>query len=474
MMQKSFKILLLTTCLCLLSNEIYSLNNPLEKKHVDLLILGGIVVTMDAQRSLFENGAVAVDQGTIIEIGDKQTVEAHYSAARVIDAQGKAIIPGLINGHTHLAMSLFRGIADDLDLHDWLNNYIFPAETRNVDEAFVRAGTRLGLAELIKGGTTTFVDMYFFEDAVAEETAKAGLRGIVGQGVLDFPTPDSQTFEESLSKAQKLIKKWHHHPLITPAIAPHAPYTVCEEHLKLISALSSKMGAPILIHISETQEEVARLEQEKGLSPIAYLEQIGLLNNPVIAAHMVFPKKEEISILKRYQVGVIHNIHSNMKLASGIAPVPDLLDADISIGLGTDGAASNNDLSLWEEMDTTAKIHKVTSKDPRVLSALQTFEMATIRGAKALRMEKSIGSIEVGKKADIVLVDLDSVHQIPSYNIYSTLVYATKASDVNTVIVDGKLVMLQHTLLTLDELSIKKDTFFYCDKIKRSLQTLCE
>ena len=278
---------------------------------VDLLILGGTVVTMNEARNVIDSGGVAIHEGMIVAVGSRAEIKKKYNSKRVIDGEGKAIIPGLINGHGHLPMTLFRGLADDLDLNDWLMNYILPAEARNVNEAFVRAGARLGLAEMFRGGTTTIADMYFFEDAVAEEAARAGMRGIFGQGVLDFPTPDSATFDEGMEKAERMVKKWKDHFLIRPGIAPHSPYTLSEEHLKRVSEFSKRTGAPILIHISETEREIQTIEEQKGISPIAYLNQIGFLDTQVIAAHIVFPKAGDLSILKEKGVSVIHNPQSN-------------------------------------------------------------------------------------------------------------------------------------------------------------------
>lgn len=449
----------------------FGINASFAAEKVDLLILGGTVVAMDEQRSVIENGAVAVDRGVIVAVGAKEEIEQKYSSDRILNGEGKAVVPGLINGHTHLPMALFRGIADDLDLNDWLMNYIFPAEARNVNEAFVRAGTRLAIGEMFRAGTTTVADMYFFEDAIADEAAKAGMRGIFGEGLLDFPTPDSPTFEDGIKNAEKLIEKWKGHSLIFPAVAPHSVYTLSEEHLKKVAELAKQKEVPIVIHISETEKEVADIEKAKGKPPIAYLDRMGFFEGAhVIAAHIVFPTQEEISILQEKKVGVIHNPQSNMKLSSGIAPIPDLLHSQIDVGIGTDGAASNNNLSLWEEMDIAAKLHKVASKDPTVVSAQEAFAMATINGARALGLDQEIGSIEPGKKGDLVVVDLDGLHQIPNYNIYSTLIYATGSGDVRTVIINGQVVMEDRRLLTLDEGQIKKEAAQYFDQIKKSLQ----
>jgi len=436
---------------------------------VDLIIRGGTVVTMDGSRRVIDNGGVAIKGGRVVAVGTSAEIDLNYSARQVIEATGKAVIPGLINGHTHVPMTLFRGIADDLDLQEWLTKYIFPAEAKNVTEDFVRVGTRLGLAEMIRSGTTTYCDMYYFEDAIADETFKAGMRGVLGETVIDFPVADNKTNAEAMAYVEKFVSRWKGNSLIVAAIAPHAPYTVSEEHLKAARAFSDRTGAPIVIHISETKREVDDSIKDKGTSPVNYLNRIGFLNDKVIAAHMVWPTAEELGLLKKLGVGLVHNPQSNMKLASGVAPVPEMLKQDMPVGLGTDGAASNNDLSLWEEMDTAAKLHKLISKDPKVLTAQEAFEMATIRGARALHLEKEIGSIETGKRADLVIVDVDGLSQTPFYNIYSDLVYSAKAGDVRTVIVEGKVLMRDRSLLTLNEVTIKADAHRYRERIVQSV-----
>ncbi len=437
---------------------------------VDIIVSGGTVVTMDGARRVIEDGSVAVKGGRIVAVGPRAEVEAKYASARErLDARGKVVIPGLINGHTHVPMTLFRGLADDLDLNEWLTKYIFPAEAKNVNEEFVRVGTRLGLAEMIRGGTTTYCDMYYFEDAIADETAKAGVRGVLGETVIDFPVADNKTWAEAMAYTDKFLTKWKGHALVTPAVAPHAPYTVSEEHLKEVRALSDKHNSPIVTHVSETRKEVEDLTKAKGASPVDYLARIGFLNDRVVAAHVVHPSDEEIGVLKRLGVGVVHNPQSNMKLASGVMPVPRMLADDLNLGLGTDGAASNNDLNMWEEIDTTAKLHKVFTMDPKVVTAQQAFEMATIRGARALHMEREIGSIEEGKRADLVIVDLDDLNQTPIYNVYSHLVYATKADDVRTVVVEGRVIMRNKRLLTLDEKDIKARARIFRERILQSL-----
>jgi 5-methylthioadenosine/S-adenosylhomocysteine deaminase len=435
----------------------------------DLVIWGGTVVTMDKQRRVIENGAVVIRDHKIIAVGTLDEVGGTLNRS-AMNVQGRLIIPGLINTHTHVPMSLFRGIADDLDLQEWLTKYIFPAEAKNVDEAFVRAGTRLGLAEMIKGGTTTYCDMYYFEDAIADETKKAGMRGVLGETILDFPAPDNKTWAEGLAYTERFIKKWQNDPLIVPAVAPHAPYTVSQQHLLEARDLSNRLRAPMLIHLAEANTETEFIQQKhQGKRPIEFVDSIGFLTGRTIAAHVIQANEAELEILNKRNVGIGHNPQSNMKLAAGIAPVPSMLRKGMRVGLGTDGAASNNDLSMWEEMDTAAKLHKLSSGDPKTLAAEQVFAMATIGGARALHMEDMIGSIEVGKRADIVTVSLDGLHQTPFYNVYSHLVYATKASDVHSVMINGRHVMLNRGLLTLNENAIKRDANAYRSKIIQSL-----
>ena len=433
---------------------------------VDLLVLGGTIVTMDQTRWIVSDGGIAISKGRIVAIGPRAEIERAYVSRQRVLAAGKVITPGLINGHTHVPMVLFRGLADDLDLQEWLTKYIFPAEARNVTEEFVRVGARLGLAEMIRGGTTTYCDMYYFEDAIADETAKAGVRGVLGETIIDFPVADNKTNAEGMAYVEKFVARWKGHELVIPAIAPHAPYTVSEEHLKAARAFSDRTGAPIVTHVSETKREVDDSVKAKGASPVAYLERIGFLSERVIAAHIVWPQGSDIAILKHRGVGVVHNPQSNMKLASGVAPIPQMMKQNLLVGLGTDGAASNNEPDMWEEMDMVAKLHKVFNGDPKVISAQQAFELATIRGAQALHLEKEIGSLETGKRADLLVIGRE---QIPLYNIYSDLVYATKASDVESVIINGRIVMRNRRLLTLNETAVKNDARVFRDRIIKSL-----
>jgi len=438
---------------------------------IDLLIVGGAVVTMNSDRRVFENGFVAVRGESVFDVGDAADLRARgYKVGHTIDARGKAVLPGLINAHTHIPMTLFRGVADDLDLQDWLTKYIFPAEAKNVTRDFVVAGARLGLAEMIRGGTTTYADMYYFEDAIAEETRKAGLRGTLGETVIDFPAPDNKTWEAALSYTDSFVERWKGDALITPAIAPHAPYTVSAGHLKEVKAFAEKRDVPILTHLAEAPTETKAIAEKYNTSPTLYLEDLGLLSRRLLAAHVVHVDDREIEILKEREVGVAHCPQSNMKLASGAAPIPQMLKSSLRVGLGTDGAASNNDLSMWEEMDAAAKLHKLVTMSPTVMTAEQSLEMATIGGARALHMEREIGSIEAGKRADLIIVDLSALHLTPMYNVISHLVYAAKASDVTDTIVNGRPLMRSRRLLTLDEEAVKAAARRYQKQVSASLR----
>src|SRR5262245_57288112 len=438
---------------------------------VDLLIVGAAVVTMNRDRRVIENGFVAIRGERIVDVGEDSELKAKgYKARRTIDARGKVVLPGLINAHTHIPMTLFRGIADDLDLQDWLTKYIFPAEAKNVTRDFVIAGTRLGLVEMIRGGTTTYADMYYFEDAVAEETKKAGLRGMLGETVIDFPVPDNKTWEAALNYTENYVKRWKGDSLIVPAIAPHAPYTVSEEHLKEVKAFAEKHDVPIITHLAEAPTETKAIAEKHNTRPALYLEKIDFLSRRLLAAHVVHVNEEEMGILKRREVGVAHCPQSNMKLSSGAAPIPRMLELSLRVGLGTDGAASNHDLSMWEEMDTAAKLHKLVTMNPTVVTAGQALEMATIGGARALHLEKEIGSLETGKRADIIVVDLDAPHLTPMYNLSSHLVYAAKASDVTDTIVNGRVLMRNRKLLTLNEAAVKAAARRYQKQVSESLR----
>jgi 5-methylthioadenosine/S-adenosylhomocysteine deaminase len=436
---------------------------------LDLLISGGTVVTMDAEFRLIEDGAVAVEGDTIAAVGTRAELEAKIRAKKTIDARGALLMPGMINGHMHAAMSLFRGVAEDHSLDDWLQRYIFPAEARNVTEDFVLWGTRLGVLEMLRGGVTCFADMYYFEDVAAQVAKEAGMRGVLGETVLDFPAPDNKTPEAALAYCEKFIDKWQGDSLITPAVAPHSIYTVSTETLKKTAELARRKGAPILMHIAEAPFESDLSRAKYGGSPVHYLETIGLLGRDVVGAHCVWVDDADISTLLHRRVGTVHNPSSNMKLASGVMPVVALLAAGVPVGLATDSAASNNNQDLFQEMNIAAKLQKVTRMDPRALPARQVVEMATIGGARALHLDKKIGSLEVGKQADIVLIGTGATHSTPMYNVYSQLVYALNAHDVLTVVIAGKVVMEVRVMYTMDKPGILAKAHEYQRKVAASL-----
>ena len=421
----------------------------------DLIVSGRYVVTMDAQRRIIENGAIAIRADSIVGVGTRTDIDRAWQPKRRIDRPNAILTPGLINTHTHAAMSLFRGIADDLKLQDWLNNYIFPAEAKNVNPDFVRWGTRLGSLEMLLSGTTTFTDMYYFEDVVAEAAKEAGIRGVLGETIIKFPVADAKTPDDGLKYAEKFLIRFKGDPLIVASVAPHAPYTNTDATLKAARALANKYNAPLITHLSETKKENDDMQAEHHMSPTEYLNSLGVFNGRTVAAHCVWVSDRDQTILKQHNVGVAHNPSSNMMLASGVAPVVDMLKRGIAVGLGTDGpAGSNNDFDLMEEMDLAAKLQKLTRIDPEALSAKQAFEMATINGARALGMEKLIGSLEPGKRADLISIDLDAPNAVPMYDIYSQLVYSLKGSNVIDVMVNGREVVRDKHCLTLDQSAI--------------------
>jgi len=453
------RALLLLTTLTLLTLACQATSDTAEstdetETSTQILISGGVVVTFDPAGTVIPDGAVAVDGDRIAAIGPTADLEAAYPSAERIDADGSIIMPGLINAHTHAPMVLFRGLADDLDLMDWLEGHIFPAEAEFVDEEFVRWGTRLACLEMLRGGITTFADMYYFDDTIAEEADRCGMRAVVGETLIDFPAPDNKTWKEAMGYSRRFIERWKDHPRITPAVAPHAAYTVSDDHLIEAHQLATEFDVPFLTHLAEAKAEIDHVRARTGRTSIDHLEALGVLDERMLAAHVVWPSADEIDLLAERDVGVAHCPQSNMKVAVGVAPVPALIAAGVAVGIGTDGAGSNNDLNLWEEVDTAAKLHKLASGDPKVLPAAQALAMATIEGARALGMEDEIGSIEVGKRADLIVVSADGLHQQPhppTENPYSLLVYATKASDVETVVVDGRVVVRSGDVLTLDE-----------------------
>ena len=440
----------------------------------DLLVTNATIVTMDPARRIIEHGVIAVNGDTIAFVGTSTELRAHamkgVKSKQTIDAKGKLVLPGFINGHTHVPMTLFRGLHDDVTLDDWLRKYIFPAEAKNVTEEFVRWGTRLAAAEQIRSGVTTFADMYYFEDAVAEETKAAGMRGVLGETFIDFPAPDNKNEAEMLAYTEKFLKRWQGDPFIHAAPAPHSIYTCSQKTLRDAAALARKYHAPILIHVAEMKKELDDSRLQNGTTPVQYLERIGILGPDVVAAHCIFVDEADRKILADRKVGCVHNPSSNMMLASGISPVPEMRSAGVAVGLGTDGpAGSNNDLDLMEEMDLAAKLAKISKMDPLALNAKAVVEMATIDGARALHLEQEVGSLEAGKKADLILIGLDAPNAVPMYDIYAQLAYALKASDVETVVIGGRTVMLQHKLLTVDERAAIAKAREYKTKIEASL-----
>jgi 5-methylthioadenosine/S-adenosylhomocysteine deaminase len=422
------------------------------KQTVDLLVVGGSIVTMDGYRRILEDGGVAVKGDEIVAVAPRAELEDKYTATQAINASGKLVLPGFINGHTHVPMTLFRGLHDDVTLNDWLYKYIFPAEAKNVNEEFIRWGTRLAAAEQIRGGVTTFADMYYFEDAVAEETKAAGMRGVLGETFIDFPAPDNKSEAEALAYTEKFLNKWKGDPLIRAAAAPHSIYTCSRKTLQDAAALARKYHAPILIHTAEMKKEWEDSQKNNGMSPVQYLDKLGVLGPDVVSAHCIFVDEADRKTLADRQVGCVHNPSSNMMIASGVSPVPEMRTAGVAVGLGTDGpAGSNNDLDVMEEMDLAAKLAKITKLNPLALNAKAVVEMATIDGARALHMEKEIGSLETGKKADLIVISLDEPNAVPMYDIYAQLAYALKANDVETVVIGGRVVMRNRKLITVNE-----------------------
>src|SRR5450755_2398542 len=444
------------------------LNAQTKKERADTIVTG-MVVTMDGQRHIYDDGAVVVTGDTIVAAGPRAELEAKYTCRQMIDAKNSLVLPGFINGHTHVPMTLFRGLHDDVTLTDWLYKYIFPAEAKNVTEEFIRWGTRLAAAEQIRSGVTTFADMYYFEDAVAEETKFAGMRGVLGETFIDFPAPDNKNHAAMLAYTENFLQKWHGDPLIHAAAAPHSIYTCSQKTLQDATALARKYQAPILIHVSEMKKEWEDSEKQHGMSPVQYLDKIGVLGPDVVAAHCIFVDEADRKILKQHNVGCVHNPSSNMMIASGVSPVPEMRAAGIAVGLGTDGpAGSNNDLDLMEEIDLAAKLAKITKMSPLALNAQAVVEMATIDGARALHMEKEIGSLEPGKKADLILISLDSPNAVPMYDVYAQIGSSLKAGDVETVVTYGRVVMRDHKLLTLDEPKILEKAREYQKSVSAS------
>ncbi len=439
-------------------------------QNIDILITGGTVITMAGPN--IERGSVAIDDGAIVAVGPSSEIDAKYAAKTVIRAGGMAVTPGFVNAHTHVPMTLFRGIADDRDLMDWLTNFIFPAEAKNVDREFVKWGTRLAAAEMIRSGTTTFCDMYYFESDIARETKAIGLRAVLGETLIDFPAPDNKTWDAAIEYMRRYVREWKGDSLITPAFAPHAPFTVSTDHLKQIRALATELGAPILIHVSETKDELRQVaEKQNGMTPAAYLDSIGFLGDDVHIAHGVWLTADEIRTLAAKKVGVAHCPESNQMLASGVAPVVEMIRAGVELGLGTDGpAGSNNNLDMLEEMASAARLQKVMKNDPKAISARELLRLATIGGAQALGLADKIGTLERGKRADVVVIDLHQAKTQPVYSVESAIVYAASGNSVVTTIVDGKILMRRGALTTINEAATIAKAKEYRDKVLASIK----
>jgi len=427
------------------------------RRTISLVVTGGTVVTENATRQIVSPGAVAIDGTDIVEVGSADAIAARYQARETIDARGHVVLPGLINTHTHAPMVMYRGLADDLALMDWLQKYIFPAEAKTVSPELVRVGTRLAALEMIESGTTTFADMYYFEEEIAKAAFGAGLRGVLGQTIIQFPVADAKTPAEGLARAERFIQEFKDNGLVVPAVAPHALYTNDRTSLVASAALGRKYGVPILIHVAETEDEVRTAREQYKMTPVAALESIGFWGPKTLAAHGVWVTGEDMAILERHNVGVAHNPESNMKLASGAAPVGKYLAAGIAIGLGTDGAASNNDLDMFEAMRQAAFLAKHATKDPTAVSAKTALDLATIGGARALGMERLIGSLEAGKRADLITVSMSASRQTPLYDPISHIVYTTRGDDVRTTIVNGKILMKDRQVRTLDRAAVLAD-----------------
>jgi 5-methylthioadenosine/S-adenosylhomocysteine deaminase len=438
-------------------------------RSIALAVVGGTVITEDARHSVVAPGAIAIDGADIIEVGTPEAIAAKYRAAQTINARDQIVLPGLINTHTHAPMVMYRGLADDLKLMDWLEKYIFPAEAKTVSPEMVRIGTRLAALEMIESGTTAYADMYYFEEEIAKATRQAGLRGVLGQTIIQFPVPDAKTPQDGLARAETFIKAFKDDSLIVPAVAPHALFTNDKTTLLAAAALGRRYGVPVIIHLAETEDEVRIAREQHQMTPTGYLESIGFWGPRTLAAHGVWVTDEDIAILKRRGIGVAHNPESNMKLASGAAPVKKYLAAGVALGLGTDGAASNNNLDMFEAMREASFLAKLTEHDPTAVPAQTALDMATIGGARALGMERLIGSLEPGKRADLITVSVASARQTPLYDAVSHLVYTTRGDDVRTTIVNGKVLMDERQVKTLDRASVIADARRLAARVKEAV-----
>jgi len=441
------------------------------RRSVTLIVVGGTVITQNAARDIVSPGAVVVDGSDIIEVGTPDAVAAKYRASETIEAREDIILPGLINTHTHAPMVIYRGLADDLALMDWLQKYIFPAEAKTVSPDMVRTGTKLAALEMIESGTTTFADMYYFEEEIAKATVEAGLRAVLGQTIIQFPVADAKTPAEGLARAERFIREFKDNGLVVPAVAPHALYTNDRATLVASAELSRRHGVPLLLHFAEAEDEVRHARERFGATPAAYLESLGFWGPNTLAAHAIWVTDDDLAILKRRDVGLSHNPESNMKLASGAAPVVKYLAAGVALGLGTDGAASNNDLDMFEAMRQASFLAKHVAKDPTVVPARAALDLATVGGARALHMERLIGSLEPGKRADLITISMRAARQTPIYDPVSHLVYATRGDDVRTTIVNGKVLMKERQVRTLDRAAVIADANRLAAKVREAVKS---
>jgi 5-methylthioadenosine/S-adenosylhomocysteine deaminase len=439
-------------------------------KKADILLTHATVLCMDESFTLYPDGAVAVTGDSLLAIGPEQEVAAAFTADEVIDCGGKVILPGLVNAHTHVPMTLLRGLADDRRLDVWLLGYMMPVEREFVSPEFCRVGTLIACAEMIRSGVTCFADMYYFEDSIAEATVEAGMRALCSQTVMKFPTPDAASYDDSLALARDFIQRWKGHPLIVPSVAPHAPYTCTADILKACSALAVEFDVPLHTHIAETLQEVEDWRREYDMPVVPWVKKQSLLEAKVLAAHCVHIDEGEMHTLHNAGAGVAHNPSSNLKLASGFAPVTQMLEQGLHVGIGTDGPASNNDLDMFEEMRLATFIAKAVSGDPTALPARQTLAMATRLGAQALHIGHLTGSLESGKRADLAIVDLETLHSLPNFTSdpdapYSRLVYSAKSTDVTDVMVNGRWLMRDRTLTTIDLPALLQSSADYARRI---------
>lgn len=438
--------------------------------NADIIIKNGTIVTVDSNNTIIEKGALVILDNKIIDIGKTDALLQKYTAKQVIDAEGNIVMPGLVNTHTHLAMTIFRGVADDITLYKWLHDYIFPLETKFIDKEAVALGTKLAIAEMIHTGTTTFNDMYFFEDEVAKAAKTIGMRGVINESLIDYPTPGFKTPEEGFKIIEELLIKYNDDELIDVGVAVHSPYTCSPKLLIDAEVLAKKYNAPYHIHLAETKWEFDTIMYQYNLTPVQYLDSLGVLTDRTIAAHCVWLTEKDIQIMADRKVGVAHNPESNMKISSGVAPIPELLKAGAEVGVGTDGVASNNNLNLIEEMHTMALLHKLAKMDPTVINAIQILRAGTIGGAKVIQKENEIGSLEIGKLADIIIIDTKKTNTTPIYNVYSLIIYSVSGNDVKDVIINGKIVMRNKTLLTVDEKQLMRDVNNFSAKIKSEIK----